>query len=125
MATTRRLIAAIAVFALLMLPIGAHAAGSSWISGSATDGAITWYYTSRYVSNPSTPGPEVAFNKSTGPGGLMLGTHNCGGGGAGPYYLQSTGSWQPVRFYSVPQSFCMLSVSNSGSGSFSGTLAWD
>ncbi|MGI8404436.1 MAG: hypothetical protein ACR2OE_06675 [Thermomicrobiales bacterium] len=103
----------------------AAASGSAGISGSATQGAITWFYYSRYISNPASPGPEVAFNMSGGPSGLALGIHDCNQGGAGPFYYQYPGTWQPVGFSSGPRSFCLFSYSNSGSGTFSGTLAWD
>ena len=103
----------------------AAASGSAGISGSATQGKVTFFYSGRSVTNPSSPGPEVAFLMSGGPSGLNLGIHDCSGGGAGPLYAQYVGTWQPVAYSSLPFYFCVFSYSTSGSGTFSGTLAYD
>jgi len=86
--------------------------------------SVKYYYNPRYVTNPSSPGPEVAFLQYSGPAGLLLGTHGCSGGG-GPVYKQSFGAYEPVAYYSSPATFCLLTYSNSGSGDFSGNLSWD
>lgn len=118
------LIAALLCLAVLS-PAGVSAAGYQNIGGYA--GPSTEFFTTRrYISNPSSPGPEVAFYQYSGPAGLFLGTWGCpGGAGGGPMYKQSIGSWQPVGYYSSPDSFCLFSYSNSGSGNFNGDLSWD
>ncbi|MGC4190326.1 MAG: hypothetical protein QM589_03720 [Thermomicrobiales bacterium] len=62
---------------------------------------------------------------SSGPAGLFLGIHDCNGGGGGPVYPQSVGTWQPVAYTNYNITFCLLSYSNDGSGTFTGTLDWN
>lgn len=116
----------VAFIAVLLAPAqGAFAAGSEFIGGFATDANVTWYYTPRLITNPSSPGPEVAFNQASGNPGLFLGKHDCYQGGGGPIYKQAIGSWQPVAYTATPMTFCLFTFSNSGPGSFNGNLAWD
>ncbi len=70
----------------LLPPAGASAAGSGTISGYAVNGQVTFFYTARYVTNPASPGPEVAFNQSyeSAPTRLFLASHDCNRGGWGP-----------------------------------------
>jgi hypothetical protein len=113
--------------AIALAPVGVFASGYENIGGYASYQQILWYYNPRYVTYPPTPGPEVAFIQysETSTIRLFLGTHNCSRGDAGPIYEQFIGSWRPVRYYSSPTVFCMLTYSASGSGSFNGDLAWD
>lgn len=109
-------------------PMPAEAVGSATISGSAYTTGLWFYYTSRNVTNPTTPGPEVAFNLSTKMPSTMrlfLGTHNCNGSTSGAIYEQFYGAWRPVQFYSAPTSFCMMTYAVNASGTFAGDLAWD
>lgn len=110
---------------MLLAPFGVSAAGIESVGGYATSAEVTWYTSWRYVSNPALPGPEVAFNQSSGNAGLFLGIHDCSQGGAGPMYKQSIGSWQPVGYTSSPMWFCLFTYSNSGAGNFAGDLNWD
>lgn len=112
---------------MLLTPAGVSASGYQNIGGTAIYQSITWYYTRRYVTNPATPGPEVAFYQLSESSAmrLFLGTHDCAQGGAGPMYEQFIGSWEPVHYYSSPTSFCLWTYSAAGSGTFNGDLAWD
>lgn len=112
---------------MLLAPAGVFAAGYQDTGGTATYQVITWYYTHRTVTDPSTPGPEVAFYEysESNPITLFLGTHDCSQGGAGPMYQQSIGYWNPVHYYDYPTTFCLWTYSSSGSGSFSGEIGWD
>lgn len=112
--------------AMLLSPAGVSAAGNENIGGYAT-GSITFYYSARNVTNPSSPGPEVAFYQISESSSirLFLGTHNCDRTGAGPMYEQYIGIWRPVHYYGSPATFCLWTYSASGSGSFNGNLAWD
>lgn len=112
---------------MLLSPAGLSAAGNANIGGYAANGSITWYYSERYVTNPTAAGPEVAFyqlSEST-PLFLYLGTHDCNRNGAGPMYRQYIGHWRPVHYYEFTTKFCLWTYSSSGSGSFNGNLAWD
>ena len=115
------------ICAVLLTPATVYASGYQNISGTATNGTITWFYSPRTVTNPAAAGPEVAFYQYSESSymRLFLGTHDCSQGGAGPMYEQYIGSWQPVHYYSSPTTFCLWSYSLDGSGSFNGDLAWD
>jgi|GEM_PF-3135263 len=111
--------------AILAPASGALASGYENIGGFAWSGDVEFYPTERWVTNPATPGPEVAFNQFTGNPGLFLGTHDCNENG-GPMYKQSFGYWEPVGYYSTaPVKFCLFTYSTSGAGNFNGDLAWD
>lgn len=125
MKTSIKALIAIVLCLAVMSPTGVSAAGYEPIGGYATSAQVTWYTNPRYISNPATPGPEVAFYQTSGNPGLFLGKHNCSRGAAGPMYKQSIGSWQPVGYYSSPDTFCLFTYSNSGSGNFAGDLNWD
>lgn len=123
----RRVLHALSVFALaalFMVPAeGIFASGYENIGGEA-ESTVIFYYTVRYVTTPSSPGPEVAFLQYSGPAGLALGTHNCNGD-VEPLRPQSIGSWEPVGYFLNPALYCLYSYSNSGAGGFSGMLNWD
>lgn len=116
---------------LLLAPVSqVGATGSEYIGGTATT-QYMYYYTKRVVTNPSLPGPEVAFEKDSGPNDLWLGAHNCNlispsVIGGGPFY-QSLHTWSPVaNLLSANTQFCIVTYGSGGGGTtFNGTLAWD
>lgn len=125
MKTRIRTLVAALLCSALVLPAAVSAAGYESTGGSAT-GSVRFYDYPREVTNPATPGPEVAFYQTGGNPGLFLGAWGCPGGWAGgPMYKQSVGSWQPVAYSSEKMTFCIFTYSNSGPGDFWGDLAWD
>lgn len=113
-------------FALVVaLTHAVSATGSEYTSGSAS-GTVQLYYKTRYISNPGTPGPAVAFRQDYGPIGLQLGTHNCSGASTSTLKDQTPGAWMPVATtFPSGTPFCMRSFSTNGTGGFGGTVAWD
>jgi hypothetical protein len=125
-----RLFAVVVLAALTLLAIKETvlASGSEGTNGSYIDGTVKWYNNNpRTVTYPPSPGPEVAFylDTSSASGILMLGTSYCGATYDGPIYTQYYHSWQPVAYFSSGRAFCVVTYGNGGSGSFSGTIAWD
>lgn len=109
--------------AVVMAP-AAQAAGTEWISGWA-EGRITYYDNPRTVTNPASPGPEVAFLQSTGPSDLHLGPNNCNRQNTQIMRPQVIGVWSPVAYYSSETTFCLSTSSPSSQNWFNGTLDWD
>lgn len=123
----KRIIQAISLVAVLMTTLGpanAGAAGSANISGWA-EGRITYYANPRTVTNPSSPGPEVAFYTYTAPPGLYLGPNNCYGSNIDVMRPQEPSQWSSVAYFYTSTVFCISSASPHHSGSFSGLLDWD
>lgn len=125
-----RLFAVIVLAGLTLLAIKETvlASGSEPTYGSYINGTVKFYNGNpRTVTDPSAPGPEVAFylDTSSASGILMLGTSYCGNTYDGPIYTQYYHSWQPVAHFPSPRAFCVVTYGNGGSGPFSGTIAWD
>lgn len=101
----------------VLIPMGTHAGGSAWIGGSS---GTQVYFTARMVTNPSIPGPEVAFRQGSS-GALSLGAHSC----SGQYYGlvgMTPGQWRGVKSTDSPMVFCLYSWANHAWG---GDLEWD
>ena len=110
--------------AVLLAPTGVGATGTEWIGGWA-EGRITYYSTQRTVTNPSLPGPEVAFLKASGVANLYLGPNNCDSSNIAIMRAQTPGEWSAVAYFSGPTTFCISTASPTNQGTFQGTLAWD
>lgn len=100
-------------------------AGYEAIGGYATTSGLTFYYNPRYITDASTPGPEVAFYQRSGMSRLFLGIHRCNGIGDGPIYEQVMNTWQPVSYVATEIEFCLLTYTTTVPGNFTGDLAWD
>lgn len=109
---------------VMLAPAGASAAGTEWTTGWA-EGRVTYYDNPRDVTNPSTPGPEVAFLTSTGPANLYLGPNDCDENNTQIMRPMTPGVWSPVAYYSSPTTFCVSTLSTTSQGWFSGTIDWD
>lgn len=109
---------------VVLMPSGVSAAGTQATSGWA-EAKITYYANPRWVTNPATPGPEVAFYTSYGPSGLHLGPNNCSGANMAVMLPQDPGDWAAVAYFSSPSMFCVSSAAPHSSGSFAGTIDWD
>ena len=120
-----RIVGLLVLCVTLLAPLSARAVGNEPAGGVANYQAIKWYYYPRHVTNPASPGPEVAYFMASGSMALSLGTHDCSQGGAGPVYRQYIGLVEPVRYYPAAIWFCTFTYSSSGSGSFTGHIYWD
>lgn len=114
-----------ALCVLLLAPLGAGAVTYENTSGDISYNQIEWFYNDRDIDNTNSSGWDVAFKQYSGPS-LLLGTHNCSQGDAGPYYQQAYNVYRAVR-PSLPTgyTFCVLSVGNVSSGSFTGRIGWN
>ena len=117
---------ALVLSAPLLVPTSVTlASGYEAIGGVAYTSEVKTYGYPRYVTNPASPGPEVAFYWYGGTAtGLWLGTWACTGY-PGPIYAQSWQAWSAVAYFSSFTKFCMATWSNGSSGNFSGDLNWD
>lgn len=109
----------------------ADATGSAFIPGCRAPTSQYSYMNVRTVTNPALPGPEVAFNQSTGGSDLFLGATNSGSGGGayvfGGIFPQTPGVWEPEGLISNPYTrFCLgAGEYNNPTVGYSGDLAWD
>lgn len=106
-----------AVFVLLGAPSGVSAAGYENIGGQ---NGYHIYTSERYIDNPATAGPEVAFKRYTSEP-LLLGAHSCSGTLWGLHSM-AYATWSTVYTTSSSKWFCLY---GSSTYNWNGDLAWD
>lgn len=128
---TRRIfrpVALVMVLATLLFPVQSiSAAGAQNIYGNAVTSNIH-YYSPRYITDNSTPGPSVVFTQDYGPHNLRLGAWDCNNEFSYPWGGLTHQDHNVLRFVAdgVPGQFCMVADVSSGSGgSWGGYLQWD
>lgn len=109
---------------IMLAPAGVGAAGTQYTSGWAR-GKIEYYSNPRWVTNPATPGPEVAFYTNYGPNDLYLGPNNCLGANIAVMLPQEIGAWSPVAYFGSPTMFCVSSAAPHSNAEFAGIIDWD
>ncbi len=123
--------ATIVSFALALLVASPVYAAPTYvdIAGYATTSQYTWYSSiPRYITQPELAGPEIVHKQYTGPNGLELGAYRCGQMYTFPWgrYPQDFNVYRTVAD-GVPYSTCfyLFTLSDSGTGNFTGRLGWD
>ncbi len=127
----RRSVVIVAMAFIALAPIMNVQAGYENTSGNAYVNYRNYYDSPRYITDPTAPGPDVAFYKRSGPAGLQLGIWKCPGGGPGGVGESAmvTNAWRALTadryFVTSGAKFCLFSNSSSGTGPFNGDLNWD
>lgn len=125
-----QLVSIVALLGAVLIPAsGVNASGYENIGGFAPTSQTNWYTTIRFISDPSTPGPAVAFYEYYGPDSLALGAWGCGSHywpWGGPY-IQAPYAWSEVADgLAADDAFCMTARAyGTEYGNFNGDLSWD
>lgn len=122
-------IAAVTLSLSMALSPAVNAVTYTNILGEAFTTQYRWFTSPRTISNSADAGPEVVHKQYTGPNGLQLGAYRCGQIGTFPWgrYPQDFSGVYRTVADGVPDDtvFCLFSLSDSGSGDFTGRLGWD
>lgn len=110
-------IAMVMVVSSFLAGSGANAAGVENTGGVK---GYTEYVSWRWIDNPATYGPEVAFIQYSGATTLQMGIY--GSGYMNTMYPMSYGEWRGAGFSSAPKWFKVRAACTTD---WSGRIAWD